>query len=126
MRVIHSDRASEIALLVEGPGLPHFNPADFETERADVHLSALWEGGDIQARCSLWWAHVPAYKQQRVGVIGHYAAASDDAAAPVLAAAQVRLREAGSPLTTFRRKAAPWMAPRTFNRGAIDHAVPCG
>lgn len=112
MRVIHSDRASEIALLVEGPGLPHFNPADFETQRADVHLSALWQSGDVQARCSLWWAHVPAYTQQRVGVIGHYAAASDDAAAAVLAAAAVRLREAGCTLAIGPMNGHTWRSYR--------------
>jgi GNAT superfamily N-acetyltransferase len=95
MRVVHCATTSEIASLLESATLPRFNPSDVETQHADIHLCALSGSGDVQARCSLWWKHVPAYEQHRVGVTGHYAAVSDDAAAVVLAAAEERLRAAG-------------------------------
>jgi GNAT superfamily N-acetyltransferase len=118
MRVIHSDRASEIAPLVEGTGLPRFNAADFETQRADVHLSALSESSDVRARCSLWWSHVPAYQQHHVGVIGHYAAASDDDAAAVLAVAQARLSAAGCTLAIGPMNGNTWRSYRfVIDRG---------
>lgn len=94
MRVVHCGSAAEIASMGEAAALLHFNPSDFETQQADIHLCALSESGEVQAHCSLWWKHVPAYEQHRVGVVGHYAAATDLAAIDVLAESQKRLREA--------------------------------
>lgn len=112
MRVVQSDNTSEIAGLVEAATLPRFNPSDFETQHADIHLCALSGSGDVQARCSLWWNHVPACEQQRAGVIGHYAAASDDAATAVLAAAQERLRTAGCTLAIGPMNGNTWRSYR--------------
>jgi hypothetical protein len=112
MRVVYSAHASEIAGLVEAATLPRFNPSDFETQHADIHLCALSGSGDVQARCSLWWNHVPTYKQHRAGVIGHYAAANDDAAAVVLGAAQERLRAAGSTLAIGPMNGNTWRSYR--------------
>jgi GNAT superfamily N-acetyltransferase len=95
MRVLQSASPSEIASWAGSVTMPRFNPADFAAQHADIHLCAMPASGDAQARCSLWWSHVPAYQQHRVGVIGHYAASSDDGAASVLAAAQERLQQAG-------------------------------
>jgi GNAT superfamily N-acetyltransferase len=92
MRIVYSNNASEIVSLGKDATLPRFNPMDFETQHADIHVSALSESGEVRARCSLWWNHVPTYERHRVGVIGHYAAASDDAATALLASAQQRLR----------------------------------
>jgi GNAT superfamily N-acetyltransferase len=114
MRMFLADAASEIARFGEASelGLPRFNPSDFETQLADVHLCALSERGEVQARCSLWWNHVPAFEQYRVGVIGHYAAASDEAAAAVLAAAQERLRAAGCTLAIGPMNGNTWRSYR--------------
>jgi|SRR5580658_231231 GNAT superfamily N-acetyltransferase len=94
MRVIHFANASEISSLGGSAALPPFNPSDVAAQLADIHLCAVSENGDAQARCSLWSKHVPIYKQHRVGILGHYAAASDEAAAAVLTVAQERLRAA--------------------------------
>ena len=112
MRVVHYTTTSEIASLVGSATLPRFNAFDFETQHADVHLSTLSKSGDVQARCSLWWNHVPAYEQHHVGVIGHYAAAGDDAAAAVLAAAQERLRAAGCTLAIGPMNGNTWQSYR--------------
>jgi GNAT superfamily N-acetyltransferase len=49
---------------------------------------ALWllasETGELAGRCSLWWERVPALEGQRLGLIGHYAAAEPAAAARLL------------------------------------------
>jgi GNAT superfamily N-acetyltransferase len=92
MRVIQAADSSEIGIMAVAPALPHFDAADFERHHADLHLCALSESGEVQARCSLWWNEVPAYEQHRLGIVGHYAAVLDDAAAAVLAAARERLR----------------------------------
>jgi GNAT superfamily N-acetyltransferase len=112
MRVSHSNIASEIANWAKAAALPIFNPLDFEKQHADLHLGASTESGEVQARCSLWWQHVPAYKQHHVGVIGHYAAATDDAGAAVLAAAQERLREAGCTLAIGPMNGNTWRSYR--------------
>jgi GNAT superfamily N-acetyltransferase len=94
MRVTACGTATEIARLDEF-ALPGFSSSDFESQRANVHLCAVSSQGDVQARCSLWWSDVPQYKQHRLGVIGHYAAANNSAAAALLAEADKRLCIAG-------------------------------
>jgi GNAT superfamily N-acetyltransferase len=95
MRVIHLTDTSEIGSFPGASTLPQFDAADFQRHHADLHLCALSESGEVQARCSLWWNEVPAYEQHRLGVVGHFAAVHDEAAAAVLAVAQERL-SAGS------------------------------
>jgi len=112
MRVVHSNNASEIASWREASTLPTFNPSDFEKQHADLHLGVLSESDEVQARCSLWWQHVPAYEQHHVGVIGHYAAASDDASAAVLATAQERLRETGCTVAIGPMNGNTWRSYR--------------
>jgi GNAT superfamily N-acetyltransferase len=112
MQVVQCATTSEIARLVESATLSRFNPSDVETQRADIHLCALSGSGDVEARCSLWWNHVPAYDQHRVGVIGHYAAVNDAAAAVVLAAAEERLRAAGCTLSLGPMNGNTWRSYR--------------
>jgi GNAT superfamily N-acetyltransferase len=112
MRVTECSNASEIDALVQAASLPRFKPADFDAQYADVHLCAVSEGGGVQARCSLWWNHVPAYEQHRLGVIGHYSAAGDEAATAVLAAAQERLRLAGCTLAVGPMNGNTWRSYR--------------
>jgi GNAT superfamily N-acetyltransferase len=111
MRVVHCSKASEIGALVPAASLPRFNPAEFDTQHADSHICAVSEKGDVLARCSLWWNHVPGYESHRLGVIGHYAA-TDDAAGEVLAAAQDRLRLAGCSLAVGPMNGNTWRSYR--------------
>jgi GNAT superfamily N-acetyltransferase len=50
---------------------------------ADAALVVL-RGGSLVARCSCWWRNAPVLDGDRVGLIGHYAAADRDAAAALL------------------------------------------
>lgn len=112
MQVVQCVTTSEVGRLVEIATMPHFNPSDLETQHADIHLCALSGSGDVQAICSLWWNHVPAYNQHRVGVVGHYAALNDDAAAMVLAAAEYRLRAEGCTLSIGPMNGNTWRSYR--------------
>lgn len=112
MRVVDSTSASEIASWNGSAALPPFNPSDFETQCSDVHLCAFSASGDAEARCSLWWNCVPAYQQHRVGLIGHYAAASDDAAEAVLTAAQDHLRVSGCSIAIGPMNGNTWRSYR--------------
>ncbi len=110
MRVIDCATASEIASSTAAATLLPFNSSDFETHRADLHLRASSDRS--AAHCSLWWNQVPAYEHHRVGVIGHYAATSDDAAAALLTAAQQRLRAAGCTLAIGPMNGNTWRSYR--------------
>lgn len=108
MRVIHSADSSEICGLAGAATLPRFNAAEFEKQHADIYLCAVSENDEAHARCSLWWTHVPALEHHRAGVIGHYAAASEEAAAAVLAEAQERLRAASCTLAIGPMNGNTW------------------
>jgi GNAT superfamily N-acetyltransferase len=112
MRIVHSADTSEIANWAASPTLPRFNPSDFSAHHADMHLCALNGSADAQARCSLWWKHVPAYKEHRVGVVGHYAAAGDEAAQTLLVAAQQRLQAAGCSIAIGPMNGNTWRSYR--------------
>jgi GNAT superfamily N-acetyltransferase len=94
------------------PTLPRLNPADFAAQRADLHLCALSKDGRIAARCSLWWTHVPSYQHHRVGVVGHYAAASDESSVAILAAAEEPLRIAGCTIAIGPMNGNTWRSYR--------------
>jgi GNAT superfamily N-acetyltransferase len=108
MRLVHSADASEIAGWAGVPTLPRFDAADFTAQRADLHICALSQEGIAQARCSLWWTHVPSYRQHRVGVIGHYAAFNDEAATAVLTAALQQLRQVGCTIAIGPMNGTTW------------------
>jgi hypothetical protein len=76
-------------------------------QRADVHLVAL--AGEVPAaRCSLWWGDPPPLPGERVGVVGHYAAAGDHDARLLLAAACSTLRERGRTLAVGPMDGSTW------------------
>ncbi len=60
--------------------------------RPDLHLAVT---DPLRARCSLWWTEVPALPDERLGVIGHYAAADGESSAALLSDACARLRAHG-------------------------------
>ena len=99
---------SEIARL----GGSGFHATDFETERADLHLCALANHGDVQARCSLWWSDTPQHAQHHVGTIGHYAATNEAAAAALLGEAENRLRLADRTLAIGPMNGNTWRSYR--------------
>jgi GNAT superfamily N-acetyltransferase len=112
MRVFAYTTAAEIERAPTLGALPRLNPADFAAQHANVHLCACAPDGNLAARCSLWWTQVPQYEKHRVGVIGHYASAGDDAAAAVLAAAEERLRDAGCTIAIGPMNGNTWRSYR--------------
>jgi len=59
-------------------------PGSFASERADANWMVLDAAAQLAARCSLWWKRVPAYQNDRLGVLGHFAATSAAAASLLL------------------------------------------
>lgn len=103
---------AEVARCPASASLPPFKTADFEAQRADLHLCAFGERGDVQARCSLWWKEAPKHEHYRVGTIGHYAAADDSAAENLLAESENCLREAGCTLAIGPMNGNTWRSYR--------------
>ena len=112
MRVVHSADTSEIAGWASAPALLGFNAVDFAAHHADMHLCALSQEGVARARCSVWWTHGSPYRQHRVGVIGHYVATNDEAAAVVLTAALEQLRQAGCTIAIGPMNGTTWRSYR--------------
>lgn len=77
----------ERRLLPNAAALPPFDAEQLAEHRPDVHLCAVSEAGVVEAHTSLWWTNAPTYRSERVGVIGHYASAGDEAASFLLSAA---------------------------------------
>jgi GNAT superfamily N-acetyltransferase len=112
IRVDVCSTAAEIAGLSATTSLPHFNAGDFESQRADLHLRALGESGDVQARCSLWWKEAPKHEHYRVGTIGHYATANDATAKAMLTEAEKYVQEAGCTLMIGPMNGNTWRSYR--------------
>jgi GNAT superfamily N-acetyltransferase len=71
---------------------------------------------DGAARCSLWWRNVPAYGDERVGLLGHYMAVDAAAALEVLSLAGARLRETGCTLAIGPIDGSTWRRYRLLTQ----------
>jgi GNAT superfamily N-acetyltransferase len=95
MTVIGIARTSAWPTLQAAPGVTLLDEAAWRRHGADLHLVIIDDEGRVGARCSCWWSERPPLEQERVGVIGHYAAAAtEDAASGGGALAARLLREA--------------------------------
>ena len=61
-----------------------YTAEDVVRHQTDGHRKRYDSQGRAGAQCSLWWRNPPTLKDQRLGVIGHYSAGSDEAAAELL------------------------------------------
>jgi len=91
----------------ESAALEAFQPELLGQQRADTHWQAL-QGGNLVARASLWWRDVPRIEGERLGVIGHFAAAAEDAARALLDACAGRLSQAGCTLAVGPMDGNTW------------------
>jgi GNAT superfamily N-acetyltransferase len=84
--------------LFAGPlGGQALDPRTLAAQPANAHWLLL-DGGDLAARCSLWWRATPSYGNHRVGLIGHYGARDARAAARLLRHACAELQRHGCTL----------------------------
>jgi GNAT superfamily N-acetyltransferase len=63
---------------------------------------------DAEDACSLWWKDTPAYANHRVGLIGHFSAANEQAGVALLEAACSRLRQEGCTLAIAPMDGNTW------------------
>ena len=75
-------------------GIGPLSDTDRAVHAPDRHIVAV-EGDSLVGRCSCWWTEAPRRVDARIGVIGHYAAASHAAGTGLLARACRMLAAAG-------------------------------
>ncbi|MBV9712853.1 MAG: hypothetical protein JO011_18285, partial [Ktedonobacteraceae bacterium] len=92
------ETANEQTRFCELKGLSTLTPRTLERSRADAHWILEGDDGGIQARCSLWWKNVPQLPDQRIGLIGHYAAYDTASAVSLLQLACKELARQGCTL----------------------------
>jgi GNAT superfamily N-acetyltransferase len=97
LKTLRVESAAERERFCSLMGLSALTPENMERSHADQHW--LLEGTDgIQARCSLWWSKAPSLSDQRVGIIGHYAARDTETAIALLQRACTELARQGCTL----------------------------
>ena len=101
-------RGDETSLLAGGAGLPPFDPQDVVRHGANAHRTGRDDRGAEAARCSLWWERTPSLPNQRLGLIGHYAATNHAAGRELLRAACAELASHGCTLAVGPMDGGTW------------------
>jgi hypothetical protein len=81
---------------------------------------AVIENGELRARCSAWWTSTPCLPGKRVGVVGHFAGTSVDAAHQVLHAACAALYAAGATIAIGPMDGSTWRKYRLVTDGGAE------
>lgn len=92
MKVVDFPVADSVESYPQASSLPGFEAVVLGQHRVDAHYLVMDEGQTV-ARASLWWNDVPTCENERLGVIGHFAAASAESAALLLSRVLSRLAE---------------------------------
>lgn len=87
---IHSD--ADLTTFCSLPGMSELTPETIAHHRPDESWAVV-DGGEMTARCSLWWTAAPPMTGQRVGAIGHYFAGDAANAGRMLDHASRRLAD---------------------------------
>jgi GNAT superfamily N-acetyltransferase len=89
------------------PGLGELDPDTVRQNAPDAALLEEQEGVPV-GRASLWWRAAPPYRGERVGLIGHYAAANGAAGSRLLDAASAHLAGAGCTIAIGPMDGSTW------------------
>jgi GNAT superfamily N-acetyltransferase len=89
-------------------GVPALDPAERLQSEPDCHLLVVDDNGRLRARASCWWRAVPTLPGERPGLVGHYAALDEEAAAMVLEAACTRLAREGCTVAIGPMDGSTW------------------
>ena len=73
---------------------PQASIKDWPAHSADLHIQLL-ERDQVIAHASVWWKEAPTFPGDRLGVIGHFGAATEASAGAVLGACCTQLHQQG-------------------------------
>lgn len=120
-RCIDIGDASQWRRAIERPLDAAFDPAWLHEHAPDAHRICLDPRDVPRAHCSLWWQHVPTYGIERIGLIGHFAAVDETAAARLLTHACGELLGRGCTLAVAPMDGNTW---RRYRFVTERHAEP--
>lgn len=89
-----------------------FDPGLLSDEAADQHFVAIDSNMALRARCSVWWRDTPPLSGERIGTIGHYAAADPQAGRAVIRRALARLPSQGCSMALGPMNGNTWRSFR--------------
>jgi L-amino acid N-acyltransferase YncA len=101
-------------------GLSSLTPDLLAGQRPDASWMLLGGAGQVAARCSLWWTGTPAHAEHRLGLIGHYAVAEPEGAAPLLQLACTQLAEHGCTLAVGPMDGNTWRRYRLLTERGTE------
>lgn len=101
----------QLSIFCAMPEAPKLNMQDMP-QKPDACWMAAQESGEASARCSLWWTRTPHLEGHRVGLIGHYAATSGDAARSLLKSAAEQLASQGCTIAVGPIDGSTWQRYR--------------
>jgi len=101
------DDAQLASLNKSGPIAP-LSSEKFLHETPDAHWVLVKENGDLLARCSLWWKNAPPYPDNKLGLIGHYAAFDSDSGRALLRHACEQLASKGCTMSVGPMDGSTW------------------
>jgi GNAT superfamily N-acetyltransferase len=102
------------------PGLSTLNADILARQRPDASWMLADDAGRVAARCSLWWSVTPAHTDHRLGLIGHYAIAQPEAAAPLLQLACEQLAAHGCTLAVGPMDGNTWQRYRLLTERGTE------
>jgi GNAT superfamily N-acetyltransferase len=100
-------------------GVTPLSATEFATHGVDLHL-LVEEGGELRARCSLWWRNSPPMAGERIGFVGHYEALSGESAALLLDEACRQLAGQGCTLAIGPLDGSTWRRYRFITRRGAE------
>ena len=117
-RVIRLNADEPMPVFAAG-GVAPLDPVERVRHAPDQHVMVEGDDGTLRARASCWWTATPALPGERVGLVGHYAAADDESAAAVLHDSCTALAQAGCSLAIGPMDGNTWRRYRwVIERGA--------
>lgn len=125
LRLLALDTPADLAALPEG-SVASLAPEAWRRTRPDRHLVVL-EDGRLAARASVWWTGTPQLPDEpaaRVGLLGHYEAASGAAGERVLEAALAELRAKDCDVAVGPMDGSTWHSYRLVTDSAPDPTIP--
>jgi GNAT superfamily N-acetyltransferase len=112
----HIQATEDLSAFAALCGTPGSTADTVAAPQADNQVVALDPAGVITARCSLWWRSAPPLPGHRPGIIGHYAAESEEAGCALLKAACQDLAAQGCTVAVGPMDGTTWRSYRQIIR----------
>jgi GNAT superfamily N-acetyltransferase len=108
------ENLDQLAALSNLGGLSTLDAQSFVSHGSDAHW-VLVEAREIAGHCSLWWKSVPAYPEQKLGLMGHYTVQDEESAHRLLDHACQQLLEQGCTMAVAPINGNTWRRYRLLS-----------